>query len=335
MVGVVLLWGLGPPVSKLISAPALVAVFCRMWFSVPVLLAWLYASGNRVSAPLLRLTAPAGVVFGINMCFVFTAFHHASIATLSVMSALQPGVVLLVAAPLLGERPTSWHRLWTAVGIGGAVLVIVGAGSAVRTGPLGVALSAGAMLTFTGYLLLTRVARGRASGPIDAVAWMTGVTLFAALTVTPLTLLRSSRADFGQLGGRDWLWLAFAVAGTGIGGHVLFAWVLRHIDASRASLYVLAMNVVAVLAAWPIHDEPLTIVQALGGVVVLGAVGAVVSRPSSPAPEQTPQPAVAVVALPDGVDAPDGVALADGVDVPDGTALQARHQRQSTGRPPA
>ena len=133
MIGVVLLWGLGPPVSKLISAPALVAVFCRMWFSVPVLLVWLYASGNRLSVPLLRLTAPAGVVFGINMCFVFTAFHHASIATLSVMSALQPGVVLLVAGPLLGERPTSWHRSWTAVGIGGAVLVILAA-----TGKVGV-----------------------------------------------------------------------------------------------------------------------------------------------------------------------------------------------------
>jgi drug/metabolite transporter (DMT)-like permease len=208
------------------------------------------------------------------------------------------------------------------VGIGGAVLVILGAGSAVRTGPLGVALSAGAMLTFTGYLLLTRVARARASGPIDAVAWMTGVTLFAALTVTPLTLLRSSQADFGRLGGHDWLWLSFAVLGTGIGGHVLFAWVLRHIDASRASLYVLAMNVVAVLAAWPIHHEPLTVVQALGGVVVLGAVAAVVSRPVAPS---SPTGA--------GSDA-DRAEPGPPADLPVGTAGQARHQRQSTGRPP-
>ncbi|MEZ5233025.1 MAG: DMT family transporter [Acidimicrobiales bacterium] len=283
MVAVVLAWGFGPPVSKLISAPAFVAVFFRMWLSVPILLAWLYGTGHRLSTDLLRATAPAGVLFGLNMCCVFSAFHHASIATLSVMSALQPGLVLVVAGPFLGERPTGWHRLWTGVGIGGAVLVIVGAGSAVRSSALGVALSAGALCTFTAYFLITRVARARAARPIDAIEWMCGVTIFSALTVTPMALATSSSADFGAVGGRDWLWLAFAVIVTGIAGHVMMAWVLRHIEASKASLYVLTMNVVAVSAAWPIHHEPLTVLQALGGVVVLGAVAAVISRPAAPA----------------------------------------------------
>jgi drug/metabolite transporter (DMT)-like permease len=39
------------------------------------------------------------------------------------------------------------------------------------------------------------------------------------------------------------------------------------------------MNIVAIIAAWVIHDEPLTIVQMLGGVVVFAAVAAVISRP--------------------------------------------------------
>ncbi len=282
MVAVIFAWGLGPPVSKLISAPALVAVFCRMWLSVPVLLLWLYSTGHRLNVRLLRTTAPAGFLFGLNMICVFSTFHHASIATLSVMAALQPGLVLVVAGPFLGERPTAWHRSWTGVGIGGAVLVIVGAGSAVRSSALGIALAAGALVTFTAYFLFTRVARSRAGVPIDAIEWMTGVTIFSALTVTPFTLLQSSRADYAQIGGYDWLWLAFAVLVTGIIGHVLMAWVLRHIEASRASLYVLSMNVVAVSAAWPIHHEPLTVVQMLGGLVVLGAVGAVISRPAAP-----------------------------------------------------
>lgn len=283
MVGVILAWGMGPPISKLISAPALVAVFCRMWFSVPVLLVWLFATGHRLDLRLLRTTAPAGILFGLNMICVFSAFHHASIATLSVVSAMQPGLVLVVAGPFLGEHPTRWHRAWTVVGIAGVVLVILGAGSAVRSSALGVLLSAGALVTFTAYFLCTRVARARSTRPVDAIEWMAGVTISSALTVTPFTLLSSSRSDFAQIGGRDWLWLAFAVCITGITGHVMMAWVLRHIEASKASLYMLSMNVVAVGAAWPIHDEPLTVVQALGGVVVLGAVAAVISRPT-PAP---------------------------------------------------
>jgi drug/metabolite transporter (DMT)-like permease len=131
---------------------------------------------------------------------------------------------------------------------------------------------------------------------VDAVSWMADLTLVSAITVTPLAILGSGRDDFAQLGGIDWLWLAFIVVVTGIVGHVLMSWVHGFIDASRSSLYVLAMNVVAVGGAWLIHDEPLTVVQLLGGLVVLGAVAAVVSRPPeriAPAPIPPPVPAAA------------------------------------------
>lgn len=281
MGAVVLAWGMGPPISKLITAPALVTAFSRLWLSVPLLLGWMYATDRRLSWRLLRLTAPAGVLFGLNMCLVFSAFHHASIATLSVVGALQPGIVLLAAGPLLGERATWWHRSWTAVGVGGAVFVVLGAGSAMRTSSVGIVLSVGSMVSFTAYFLLTRIARARATEPIDAISWMAGVTIFSAITVTPLLLLTEPLSGFGQIDGRDWLWLAWVIIVTGMVGHVLMAWVLRHINASKASLYLLSMNVVAVLAAWPIHNEPLTAVQILGGMVVLGAVAAVVSRPAT------------------------------------------------------
>jgi hypothetical protein len=41
------------------------------------------------------------------------------------------------------------------------------------------------------------------------------------------------------------------------------------------------MNVVAVSVAWPIHHEPVTGWQAMGGLVVLASVAAVISRPSA------------------------------------------------------
>ena len=74
------------------------------------------------------------------------------------------------------------------------------------------------------------------------------------------------------------------------------------IPAARSSLFLLAMNVVAIGAAWPLHDEPITPMQAVGGVVVLGAVAAAWSRPASvrvvpvgspwPGPAPTRSPAV-------------------------------------------
>ena len=46
MLSVVVIWGLGPPVTKLITAPPLVGVSVRFWVSVPIVWAVTYAMGG-------------------------------------------------------------------------------------------------------------------------------------------------------------------------------------------------------------------------------------------------------------------------------------------------
>lgn len=279
MAGVVVIWGLGPPITKLVSAPPLVGVSMRFWISIPLVWVITYAMGGRVTKQVLRSTALAGVLFGVNLAFVFTALHHSSVAVLSVIATLQPGIVLIVAGRFLGERATPWHISWTAVGVLGVAVAILGGDPEVRGSPIGILLGAASMLTFTGYYLINR--RARATTPISPMEWMCGVTLFAGLFITPIALLTQSADDYAELAGMDWLWLLFVAVVVGIVGHTMMSWAHRFIPASRSSLYLLLMNVVAIAAAWPIHDERVTPVQALGGLVVLGAVAAVVSRPAS------------------------------------------------------
>lgn len=276
---VVLLWGLGPPVTKLITAPPLVSVSVRFWASLPVVWLLSHAMGHPMSRAIVRRTAPAGVLFGINLALVFSALQHSSVAVLAVIQTLQPGIVLLVAGPWLGERATRWHVTWTALGVLGVIVAILGGDPEVRGDALGVVFGVGSMLTFTVYYLLNR--RERSTTVIHPMQWMAGVTLFAGITVTPVALLTSSADDYRQLAGADWLYLAFVAGAVGILGHTLMSWAHRFIPAARSSLMLLAMNVVAIAAAWPLHDEPVTLLQAIGGVVVLGAVAAVISRPAS------------------------------------------------------
>ncbi len=278
MAAVVVIWGLGPPLTKLITAPPLVSVSVRFWVSIPVLWVLAYATGRRLSLRLLRSTAIAGVLFGVNLAFVFTALQHASVAVLSVIQALQPGIVLLVAGRWLGERATRWHVIWTMVGVAGVAVVILGGGREVRGDSLGILYAFASMLSFTAYYLINR--RVRSTTPIDPIQWMAGVTLFAGVAITPLALATSSPDDYRQLAGADWLYLGFVALVVGVAGHTLMSWVHKFTPASRSSLFLLAMNVVAIGAAWPIHDEPITLLQALGGIVVLGAVAAVVTRPA-------------------------------------------------------
>ena len=263
MAAVVVIWGLGPPITKLISAPPLVSVSVRFWISAPVVWAIAYASGRRVTWDVLRRTALAGVFFGVNLVFVFSALQHASVAVIAVVQALQPAVVLLVAGPWLGERATRWHVLWTVVGLAGVALVILGGNRAVSGDSTGLMFAVAAMLTFTAYYLINR--RVRSTTTVDALQWMAGVTLFAGLTITPVALVVSSPDDYRQLAGADWIYLAFIAGAVGIVGHTMMSWVHKFTPASRSSLYLLAMNVVAIGVAWPIHDEPVTMLQALGG----------------------------------------------------------------------
>lgn len=280
MAMVILFWGLGPPISKLITAPAVVAVLYRFWLSVPLLYLLATATGHRPRWSTMRRTMLPGAAFGINLVFVFLALNAAAVAVLSVVTTMQPGFILLVAGPFLGERPRVWHVGWTMVGIAGTALVVLGSGGEVETSAAGVAYAVTAMVMFTVYFLLTKRARSTAVD-LDPIEWMAGISLFAALAVTPWALLTSSAADYRAVDGQDWIWMAFIIVVTGVAGHVMMAWTHRYIEASRSSLYLLSMNIVAIGAAWLIHDEPLTLVQALGGVVVFAAVAAVISRPTN------------------------------------------------------
>jgi drug/metabolite transporter (DMT)-like permease len=285
MVIIIIFWGLGPPVSKLIDAPSIISVLYRFWLSVPMLYLLAAATGHRPGWQTVRRTGLAGAAFGINLVFVFLTINEGAIAVLSVIAALQPGMILLVAGRYLGERPTGWHVLWTAVGVMGTIVVVAGGGRNFDVSPLAVVYSLVSQLFFTFYFVETKRVRSRYQ--FDALEWMAGVTLFAALTVTPWALLTSSRQDYLAVDGLDWLWLAFIIVFTGALGHILMAWVLRYIDASRSSLYLLSMNIVAIGAAWVIHDEPLSVIQLLGGLIVFAAVGAVVSRPAEPVTPST------------------------------------------------
>lgn len=277
LAAIILMWGLGPPVSKLITAPPLVIAASRFWLSVPILFAATYAAGHRVTRDVLRQTWLAGAMFGMNMTFVFLALQHASVAVMSIMMALQPGVVLLVAGPWLGERATRWHVLWTMVGIGGVAIVILGNSPDVEMDAIGLLAAVISLLSFTVYYLRTRIVRSTSN--IHPLEWMCGSTLFSALFVTPFVFAFNRPSDFTLLGGSDWLYLLYVAGVVGIFSHTLMSWVHKYIPASRSSLYILGMTVVAVAASWPINGERFTSQQVVGAVVVLGAVSAVISRP--------------------------------------------------------
>jgi drug/metabolite transporter (DMT)-like permease len=134
----------------------------------------------------------------------------------------------------------------------GVVVVVLGGDPSMSGDQLGVILSVATMVTFVAYHLVTTFARSTTN--VGAFEWMTGVSLFAAATVTPFALVGAA-GEYGQLAGLDWVYMAYVVVAVGIAGHTLMSWTQRFLDASRSSLYLLCMNPVAVVAAWPINHD--------------------------------------------------------------------------------
>ena len=250
----------------------------RFALSIPLLFAIVRARGGRVTTSTFRQAALPGIAFGINLMFVFAALQEIPVALMTVAIALQPAVLLLVAGPLFNERPTRAHVLWTVVGIVGTIGVILGAGPEVSATALGLILAFAAMLTFTVYFALTRLARSTTD--VDPFEWMTAINVWSLIAIIPPALFTVRGEQWAEFDGRDLFWLIILAFFTGVAGHVLMSWVHGYIEAARSSLYLLGMNIWAVALAWPVHGEPVTVIQMLSGLVVLFAVAMVIRIPA-------------------------------------------------------
>lgn len=278
MTVVIVLWGAGPVVTKLMTINPFLGATLRFAVSIPILFAIVKMRGRTVSRETLRAARLPGLAFGINLIFVFAAVQEVAVAVLSVVVALQPALLLVVAGPLLGERASARQIAWTLVGVAATAGVILGAADDLRATPVGMVLSLLALFMFMIYFALTRLVRSTAN--VDPVEWMAAINVwsFVATVVPAVFVVRSSHLR--EVDGSDLLWLFVLAWFTGIAGHVLMSWVHGYIEASRSALYLLGMNIVAIGLAWPIHDEPVNLFQVLCGLVVFTAVAAVIRLPS-------------------------------------------------------
>jgi drug/metabolite transporter (DMT)-like permease len=279
MIVAIVSWGVANILVKQISVDGLNVAFYRLWFGTLLTFAVVFAVRHRLTLRELRLSAPAGAAFGVNMVLFFTALKVTTVANATLIGALQPAIVLVIAGPWFGERIGRWDVGWTALSIAGVAILIAGASSHPEWSPVGDAMAAGAVILFTGYF----VASKRIRESVSTVAYMAGVHLSAAIVVTPVALVHG--LEVAALSAADWARIATIVFTSGVGAHMLVNWAHPYVKVSVSSVIVLLTPVVATASAWVVLDESLSALQVLGGAVTLAAIIAVTRRSRAPAPE--------------------------------------------------
>ena len=264
-------WGTAPLFVRAIDTDSTATIILwRVLLALPVAVAFAYVTGGRMSWTMLRRALITGICFALSIIAGFSSFRETSIANATLIPALQPALILVLASRMFGERRTRGEVLWALVAFVGVVVVVLGA-SAGDASWYGDLLAVGNLLVFTLYFLLAKRAR---SGDVHSWSFLASVFVVTAVVVTPWALVVDGGIE--TVHGIDWLYVLALVILSGMVGHGLMTWAHRYVDVTVASMLTLGNPVVSIVGAWLIFSEALTVVQAIGTVVVLVALGMIV-----------------------------------------------------------
>jgi drug/metabolite transporter (DMT)-like permease len=265
-------WGFGPLFVKGIDASATTIVLWRVVIGTAIAIPFAYLMGGRITWRLLVTAFPVGVCFALSFVFGFASFQETSIVNATLIPALQPVLILVLAAWLLGERRSGLELLYAALAFVGVVVVVAGASSdgASLEGNVFAVLN---LFVFTAYFML-----GKRIRDDDVHSWslLAAVFVGACVVVVPWALLTSN--DLGAIQGTDWVLLLGLILFPGMVGHGLMTWAHHYVDVTITSMMTLANPVISIIGAWLLFEEQLTAIQVIGGVAVLVALGCILRR---------------------------------------------------------
>jgi drug/metabolite transporter (DMT)-like permease len=269
-------WGSTGIFVKEIRLAALPLTFYRLWLGVVLLGVLLLVRRRPLSLAVMLRSVPAGLFLAADIALFFSALKLTSVAVATVIGALQPALVLMVAGRLFGERIGRRVVIWTVVSIGGIAAVAVGPGVPRGEHLTGDALAVASLLAFTGYWLVSKRAISMSA---DSDRYTFSVMLVAAVAMTPVALLCGE--PLAPVRPADWFWIALLAIVPGT-GHLLFNYAHRFVDVSVSSVVSAGNPIIASLLALLVLGEPLDAVQVAGGIVAVLAIAAVAYQAAGP-----------------------------------------------------
>jgi probable blue pigment (indigoidine) exporter len=201
---------------------------------------------------------------GAFFALIFVAAYRLPGGMAATLTATAPLMIMLVAWPVVGERPRAASLLGAGVGAVGVALLVLRAGFAVD--PIGVAASFGAVaMSSLGFVLVKRW-----RPPVDLLTFTAWQLVAGGLVLLPVALLVEGAPpaiDLGAAVGYAWI----EVVGTGL-AYVCWFTGLRAMPAGAVSLIGLVNPVVGTTLGVVFAAEAFGWAQALGMALVLGGV---------------------------------------------------------------
>lgn len=263
--------GIGSVVVKAAGIDGTALAFHRVWLAGLIYSIVLVAAGGRITIAHLRVAAPGGLAFGVQVALFYSAIQLTTVANATMIMALYPVLVLAFFSARFGEAVSGLDWTLTLVAIAGIALVVFGSVGSPAWSPVGDLLAVVSLIAWARYFAVSK----RARLTLGAVEYQAQLLLVGSLFLLPLVLIFGESLNPGI---RGWPWIVAMVAIPGT-GHLLLNWAHPRVPLSIVSQMTLISPVVSVVvAAIALEGETVNIIQMVGMAVVLGALGQLVRQ---------------------------------------------------------
>ena len=264
-------WGLAGVIAKDIDMDGVAIGTYRFAIYGIVVGVLMQTRGSPITRRVMRASLWGGIALGADVALFFSAIKLTSIANATVVSALQPVAVALIAWRVFGETIRRRDIIFGLLALAGVIVAVLASAEGADTSLSGDLLAVGAVLAWALYFVFSK----QAKGTITSNEYSVGAALWVGLINAPIALA------FGQSlawpSAHSWVRLLALAFGAGVLGHSLMNWSIQQIPLWLGSTLTLLIPVVSATAAWYFLDEPLTAIQIAAMAVVLLALLGVIT----------------------------------------------------------
>ena len=264
----VVCWSAGNVIVARLDLSGIEIAFWRQFLGAVVYGTVFILIGKRFTWSQIKLAFPVAILFCSEIAVFFTALNITTVANATIIGALQPIVLIIVAGGKFGEVITKRLVGISIFATGGVAVVVLGSSSDVSWSPLGDLLALLAMILFSAYFVAVKSVRVH----IDTFTLQTLAMFIGSIGLLPfLIIFQGSTSGFPALTQNEFLWIVVLLIVPG-SGHFLMNWAHQHVSLSLAGLLMLAIPVLSAGGAWVFLDQSVSILQVVGGAVVIFAL---------------------------------------------------------------
>ena len=231
--------------------------------------AFLLLSGQKIDFRAIRKELPllliSGMAMGINWILLFEAYRYTTVSVATLSYYFAP-VIVTVACPILFKEKMGVKQ-WLCFGMSTlGIVLITGVGdlSAGNTHLIGILFGFGAAVLYAAVVLLNKFIKGVAG------IQRTFLQFVAAILILLPYVLLTGGIHLHSLSGSGWVnLLIIGIIHTGI-TYCLYFSALRDIPGQEAAILSYIDPLVAVTISVFVLGEQLTLLQLLGGILILG-----------------------------------------------------------------